>query len=118
MRSFLAMFPFFLSRDRLTKAAAILLVGLTAILVPGLPARADLSVAIYLVDLTGMSADAKFYACGNPQLAGPFMSAATSIEWRNEFLQTQDTDRIIATWNTEPGVCSTSPWFHDNDWHQ
>jgi hypothetical protein len=82
------------------------------------PASADISVAIYFVDLTGMSADAKFYACGNPALAGPFMGAATAIEWRNEFLQNQDTDRIIATWNTEPGVCSTSPWFHDNEWHQ
>jgi hypothetical protein len=106
------------SKGGYIKVAGAVLVGLMISLWPGAPAKADLSVAIYLVDLTGMSADQKFYACGNPQLAGPFMSAATAIEWRNEFLQNQDIDRIIATWNTAPGVCSTSPWFHDNEWHQ
>jgi hypothetical protein len=111
--------PLTLLSRRTARTLVCLAIGpVIAILSPGLPARADISVAIYLVDLTGMSADPKYYACGNPQLAGPFMSAATAIEWRNEFLQSQDTDRIIATWNTESGVCSKSPWFHDNEWHQ
>jgi hypothetical protein len=54
-------------------------------LVVALASAQGLQVALFFVDLTGVSADTKFFACGDHSRAGPFMSAGTAIEWRNDF---------------------------------
>jgi hypothetical protein len=79
-------------------------------------AFADLAVAIFYVEIGGQTIDPKFYACGNSSIAGPFMSSATAIEFRNEFAAGAEVEPHMSN---EDGICSTNPWFHDNgNWHQ
>jgi hypothetical protein len=82
----------------------------------------SVGVAHYFVDLTGLDGIAQhFFACGNPNSAGPFMSSQTAIEWRDEFLDPpyRSPDRIKVGYSDDPNVCTNLPWYHDNNvWHQ
>ena len=75
-------------------------------------ARADIAVALYYVDLSGLSIDSKYFACSDSTLAGPFMSAASAIEFREEVLSLHD-GRIISHWSDEANVCQPPALYHD-----
>jgi hypothetical protein len=70
-------------------------------------------VTIYFVDIVGIEIDPKFYACGDSSVAGPFMSGATAVEWRNEFAMDAE---IIISYSDDLDACLPPPaWYHNSD---
>jgi len=84
--------------------------GILVSLVGGASSQ-DLSVALYFVDISGQAINPKYYACNDSSLAGPFLSAGSAIEWRDEIIS--DGVAIISHWNNEPNVCTGPPLMHD-----
>lgn len=52
-----------------------------------------------------------YEACGDEDRAGPFLSAGSAIEWRDQFCPA---GKIEWGFTNDPGVCTTDPISNQN----
>jgi hypothetical protein len=75
----------------------------------------DLKVHLFFIDITGQPINgaldpADYAACGDPTLAGPFLSSDSAIDWREQFCPE---GKCIDGWSDDPNTCSTSPIMYE-----
>ena len=70
----------------------------------------NLRVALYFVNIGGLEVDLFYYACGDSGLAGPFMSAGSADDWRDQFAGGAE---VVLHWNDEADICTGPPLFAD-----
>ena len=73
-------------------------------------------VSLYYVDIKDFSVEEKFFACSDSNVAGPFMSGSTAVDWRNEFAPDAE---IIIRESDDYDACLPPPaWYLDSGvWH-
>lgn len=77
----------------------------------------DLKVQLYFIDITtgqpinGAPDPADYEACGNPNLAGPFMSSDSTIDGRDQFCPV---GKCIDGWSDDPDTCTANLIMYQN----
>jgi hypothetical protein len=62
-----------------------------------------IAVILFFVNIEQGSIDEFFWACGDSSIAGPFISSAGAVEWRDEY---SPGGEIWSQSNDEEGVCN------------
>lgn len=76
----------------------------------------SLEVFLSFVDISSESVDPFYYACGDPTVAGPFMSGGSAIDWRDQFCPTA---QVFSRSNAEDGVCTGPAILRgENGWYR
>ena len=75
-----------------------------------------IKVTLFFVNIGGFAVADSYYACGDANTAGPFMSGGSAIEWRDVFAPGAE---VFSALNTDPGVCQPPALMRDtNGWHR
>lgn len=101
------------NRPRIAVGAVAIALAMTPQL-----SSAELVVTLFFVDIANNdNVSSDFYACGDSRVAGPFMSGATAIEWRDQFLPSGG--KVFNRSGNEPGVCAGPPLYREgNAWQR
>jgi hypothetical protein len=79
----------------------------------------DISVVYYFIDVSGQEValnvePADYHACGEPNVAGPFLSSGSAIDWRDKFCPE---GQCLTKPGDDPNTCTTSPIYsEDGSW--